>query len=134
MSEQVLTIELTSKPAIAPGDVVRLKSGGPLMTVDSHNPADDDCGEEWWCVWMEGDRKCSAGFNPACLTAHESRLDAAPVTRSAYQLWVWRLKDSEYRWVMEGFYDTPFETEASTAQRHYRVVRCDSIPTATPAE
>jgi uncharacterized protein YodC (DUF2158 family) len=46
------------------GDVVRLKSGGPLMTIrviDKDDPADS------WCHWFDGNRSCLELFPTACL-------------------------------------------------------------------
>lgn len=45
-----------------PGDLVRLKSGGPLMTYE---------GEHDWagllCVWFEGAKRQREGFEPQTL-------------------------------------------------------------------
>jgi uncharacterized protein YodC (DUF2158 family) len=46
------------------GDVVRLKSGGPLMTtrgIDKDDPSDS------WCHWFDGNRSCLELFPTACL-------------------------------------------------------------------
>lgn len=48
------------------GDVVKLKSGGPLMTVSS-------VGDQWgetkvWCVWFEKTKKFEDTFDPAVLS------------------------------------------------------------------
>ena len=36
-----------------PGDLVRLKSGGPLMTVEQVGERAMTGGEAVWCVWFE---------------------------------------------------------------------------------
>lgn len=41
---------------LKPGDVVRLKSGGPKMTVDQLD------GARIWCDWFEGSKKFSDSF------------------------------------------------------------------------
>lgn len=48
------------------GDVVMLKSGGPLMTIDS--PQDDGT---YWCVWFDskGEQKGSS-FRPEVLQVY----------------------------------------------------------------
>lgn len=49
-----------------PGDVVKLKSGGPAMTVNA-------VGEQFgggirvWCDWFEGSKKFSSDFEPSAL-------------------------------------------------------------------
>ena len=48
------------------GDVVRLKSGGPAMTVNKVGNIED--GEPAvWCVWLEGDKKTEEFFHPGTL-------------------------------------------------------------------
>jgi uncharacterized protein YodC (DUF2158 family) len=45
------------------GDVVRLKSGGPAMTVSFKNVDGD-----WVCVWFDKDgKKQASSFTPECL-------------------------------------------------------------------
>ena len=48
------------------GDVVRLKSGGPKMTVE--NIARDATGSLYaWCVWFDTSGRQGASFNPDAL-------------------------------------------------------------------
>jgi uncharacterized protein YodC (DUF2158 family) len=58
------------EPDLKPGDQVRLKSGGPWMTLDSWSIQDS----KWLCVWFKEDHECthesaqySAKFSPATL-------------------------------------------------------------------
>ena len=58
------------------GDVVKLKSGGPLMTISRQNdtPLDNGPSECVWCVWFDPDTlniRSSALFLPACLDIFE---------------------------------------------------------------
>ena len=53
----------------AVGDVVRLKSGGPRMTVLSAN------GEDVQCVWFEGSTRVQGHFTQAGLKMAEPVLD-----------------------------------------------------------
>lgn len=58
--------------AFAPGDLVRLKSGGPTMTVFEVAPAREGRGNVVRCGWFEGsDAKwgdvCDGGFPVAAL-------------------------------------------------------------------
>lgn len=55
-------IEDACKPQIVPGSVVRLRSGGPDMSVESI----DDYGMAM-CVWLYGPAKCSGPFSVMCL-------------------------------------------------------------------
>jgi uncharacterized protein YodC (DUF2158 family) len=49
-----------------PGDVVRLKSGGPKMTVDQ--VGDDQFQHRMvWCDWIEGNKKFTETFPPTSL-------------------------------------------------------------------
>ncbi|HTF67347.1 MAG TPA: DUF2158 domain-containing protein [Edaphobacter sp.] len=49
-----------------PGDVVRLKSGGPKMTVDQ--TGDNQFQRPTvWCDWIEGNKKFSDTFPPTSL-------------------------------------------------------------------
>ncbi|BBD98875.1 DUF2158 domain-containing protein [Sphingobium amiense] len=54
-----------------PGDVVRLKSGGPLMTVEQVGTAAMTGEDTVWCVWFEkiGNRQArqEATFRPSSL-------------------------------------------------------------------
>jgi uncharacterized protein YodC (DUF2158 family) len=49
------------------GDLVRLKSGGPLMTVSNVGTAGGQLAV--WCVWFEKDDQKSATFPPDALEA-----------------------------------------------------------------
>jgi len=58
----------TWTPAV--GDVVRLKSGGPKMTVrqyDKEDPADV------WCHWFSDAKSCAESFPTACLTKEDAQ-------------------------------------------------------------
>jgi uncharacterized protein YodC (DUF2158 family) len=48
-----------------PGDVVRLISGGPLMTVDE--VAEDNGKPMVYCIWVIGDKKMTDNFPPHTL-------------------------------------------------------------------
>jgi uncharacterized protein YodC (DUF2158 family) len=48
-----------------PGDVVRLKSGGPKMTVDQIDASSSR--KTVWCDWFEGSKKFSDTFPPTSL-------------------------------------------------------------------
>ena len=52
-----------TEPKFTVGDVVRLKSGGPLMTVQQATYADNIM-----CTWFgENNRRMSEGFHPRTL-------------------------------------------------------------------
>ena len=55
----------------APGDIVQLKSGGPLMTVEQVGKDAMTEQEAVWCTWFEkvGNRqeRQTASFNPVTL-------------------------------------------------------------------
>lgn len=53
---------------IKPGDVVRLKSGGPPMTV---NAALD--GGAFWCQWFDGTKALAEAFPGHSLEIHSNR-------------------------------------------------------------
>ena len=42
-----------------PGDLVELKSGGPVMTVEEENKFQDD---KWDCIWFAGEKHQSNTF------------------------------------------------------------------------
>lgn len=44
---------MSETETIKPGDLVRLKSGGPLMTVESVGTRAMTGNEEVWCVWSD---------------------------------------------------------------------------------
>jgi uncharacterized protein YodC (DUF2158 family) len=52
-----------------PGDVVRLKSGGPVMTVESIGGMGDP--ERINCVWFEKTKQMRDGFAAAALKIYE---------------------------------------------------------------
>jgi len=62
---QSLGILTTSSPLLAKGDVVRLKSGGPRMTVEGYKSGNKTV----WCVWFcEGGKSFIRDeFNVNCL-------------------------------------------------------------------
>jgi uncharacterized protein YodC (DUF2158 family) len=47
---------------IKPGDVVRLKSGGPLMTVSHIDPPDEYGPAQARCSWFDDKKECSGIF------------------------------------------------------------------------
>jgi uncharacterized protein YodC (DUF2158 family) len=57
--------------ALKPGDLVALKSGGPVMTVDTVNTDifDDDKVTGILCAWFVGNRLERARFDPGALIA-----------------------------------------------------------------
>jgi uncharacterized protein YodC (DUF2158 family) len=62
------------------GDVVRLKSGGPSMTVDDFGNKEFGGGPLVFCSWFDADQKhCSKNFAP------ESLEIARPAGRSGSQ-------------------------------------------------
>ena len=50
-----------------PGDVVRLKSGGPNMTVTQVGERAMTQEPEVWCVWFVGTKKFEDTFSPEAL-------------------------------------------------------------------
>jgi uncharacterized protein YodC (DUF2158 family) len=60
---------MTDKTIFEPGDTVKLKSGGPLMTVNNVD------GEDVICVWFEGKDAKERAFKSATL----KRDDGGPV-------------------------------------------------------
>jgi len=51
------------------GDTVRLKSGGPLMTVTNYGESSYE-GIKVWCVWFdEKNKKIESTFDPEALEA-----------------------------------------------------------------
>jgi len=68
---EIIGWRYADEPSVTPpewnpqvGDVVRLKSGGPLMTtrdIDKDDPSDS------WCHWFDGNRSCLELFPTACL-------------------------------------------------------------------
>ena len=55
---------MSDEKKIGPGSVVRLKSGGPSMTVER---ATGNTGTGWWCTWFAEKTKVSDGFEEAAL-------------------------------------------------------------------
>ncbi|WP_192180042.1 YodC family protein [Mesorhizobium amorphae] len=49
------------------GDVVRLKSGGPSMTIDEVSAPDGEL--SIWCIWFDKGTQKGAGFKPEVLLA-----------------------------------------------------------------
>jgi uncharacterized protein YodC (DUF2158 family) len=49
-----------------PGDIVQLKSGGPIMTVSAVG-TDFSARMKVWCQWFDGPTKKESGFEPATL-------------------------------------------------------------------
>ncbi len=57
------------------GDVVQLKSGGPVMTVEEVS------GEGVFCTWFDKNKKrCSDTFAPEVLCPYNPRVVARPIT------------------------------------------------------
>ncbi len=58
------------------GDTVRLKSGGPLMTVTT---VGDNMGTPTaWCVWFEGSKRVTGYFPVAGLNAEDPPGEVSP--------------------------------------------------------
>ena len=55
------------------GDVVQLKSGGPIMTVEEVSEGGV------FCIWFDGKKKCSDTSNPATLCPDRPRTVARAV-------------------------------------------------------
>jgi uncharacterized protein YodC (DUF2158 family) len=53
------------KAAFKVGDVVRLKSGGPAMTVTSVEPGEGDGGHAVFCIWFNAKGNEKSGHYPA---------------------------------------------------------------------
>lgn len=53
---------------LKPGDTVRVKSGGPLMTIKSLD------GKDVICTWFEKDKKKESRFDPVTLEADDGLL------------------------------------------------------------
>jgi uncharacterized protein YodC (DUF2158 family) len=53
------------------GDVVRLKSGGPDMTVNAVGVG--ICNDQVYCVWFDGKKKGGESFPPEALEAVEPK-------------------------------------------------------------
>ena len=56
------------------GDVVQLKSGGPLMTI-SQIGADVNGRPRVWCDWFDGNKMANALFPPESLQSETARHD-----------------------------------------------------------
>lgn len=50
-----------------PGDTVKLKSGGPIMTVESVGPEAMSNKTMVFCTWFDGSNRKSDAFLPALL-------------------------------------------------------------------
>ncbi len=69
-------------PAIAPGDVVQLKSGGPLMNVrapwaDDPQEADADPAPRVWCLWWNASSLESVIVPVSCLRRVDAPVSSA---------------------------------------------------------
>jgi uncharacterized protein YodC (DUF2158 family) len=65
-----------------PGDVVRIKSGGPKMTVAQIGQRASTGDDSVWCVWFEGAKKCGDVFPPdALMIEQEETLQTSSLTR-----------------------------------------------------
>lgn len=58
-----------AEPKFTTGDLVRLKSGGPVMTVDGYAPGSSG---KLSCVWFEGSEHKRAAFRPEALVPAEA--------------------------------------------------------------
>ena len=67
--------------AIKKGDVVRLKSGGPKMTVTQIGPFGPDGAEEAKCVWFDGVRREDSVFDTAVLVHAKDTVGQVGVVR-----------------------------------------------------
>lgn len=53
--------------SFSPGDVVRLKSGSPNMTVEQQAETEILGETRVWCLWFDGAKQHSETFPPAAL-------------------------------------------------------------------
>jgi uncharacterized protein YodC (DUF2158 family) len=60
-----------------PGDVVRLNSGGPIMTVQELRAPEDVI-----CVWFDKTKQCHGVFNAAMLHIHRPAPMSFSVSRA----------------------------------------------------
>lgn len=58
------------------GDVVRLKSGGPNMTIEMDAESNYESKGQIRCVWFDGKKKLMDDFVPATLT----KADQSPIS------------------------------------------------------
>lgn len=54
---------MTEQTELQPGDLVKLKSGGPLMTYEGASHMMGDA----ICVWFEGEKRSRTGFSHSSL-------------------------------------------------------------------
>lgn len=65
-----------------PGDLVVLKSGGPVMTVAKVGPSPISLKPVVCCVYFAGDEVFKKAFPPHCLTQHSGSTVAEEVSKS----------------------------------------------------
>jgi uncharacterized protein YodC (DUF2158 family) len=63
------------------GDTVRLKSGGPLMTVVAEVDDYGSYGSGVKCQWFDGKRREEAIFDPESIVKSDDNLRSVPVLR-----------------------------------------------------
>ena len=68
-------------PKFNVGDSVRLRSGGPWMTISRVTERKDDCGPEYYCLWFVGGTLTGSHFVEGTLVApggEEKKVYSAP--------------------------------------------------------
>jgi uncharacterized protein YodC (DUF2158 family) len=66
---------MDTRVEIKVGDVVRLKSGGPLMTIDEHSNKVNGHHEKFTCVWFVDNKRESGLFAPQSITLVDTPVD-----------------------------------------------------------